>query len=76
MKSMDEFIEAFRFQMDEMARHTVQNNNYLGRTTERVRPAPFLSGLFTGPTNTPDGNGASFRDLSAGGQSTIPPVSR
>ena len=26
MKSMDEFIEAFRFQMDEMARHTVQNN--------------------------------------------------
>jgi formate C-acetyltransferase len=67
MKSMGEFIEAFRFQMDEMARHTVQNNNYLGRTTEKVRPVPFLSGLFTGPTNTPDGNGASFRDLAAGG---------
>ncbi len=67
MKSMDEFVEAFRFQMDEMARHTVQNNNYLGRTTEKVRPVPFLSGLFTGPTNTPDANGASFRDLAAGG---------
>jgi pyruvate-formate lyase len=67
MKSMDEFIEAFRFQMDEMARHTVQNNNYLGRATEKVRPVPFLSGLFTGPTNTPDSNDASFRDLSAGG---------
>ncbi len=67
MKSMDEFVEAFRFQMDEMARHTVQNNNYLGRSMEKVRPSPFLSGLFTGPTNTPDGNGASFRDLAAGG---------
>jgi formate C-acetyltransferase len=67
MDDMDEFIAAFRFQMDEMARHTVQNNNYLGRTTERIRPVPFLSGLFTGPTNTPDSNGASFRDLAAGG---------
>jgi formate C-acetyltransferase len=67
MESMDEFVEAFRFQMNEMARHTVQNNNYLGRAMEKVRPSPFLSGLFTGPTNIPDGNGASFRDLSAGG---------
>jgi len=67
MQTMDEFIEAFRFQMDEMARHTVQNNNYLGRATERVRPVPFLSGLFTGPTNAPGGSGATFRDLSAGG---------
>jgi formate C-acetyltransferase len=67
MESMEEFIEAFRFQMDEMARHTVQNNNYLGRFMEKHRPSPFLSGLFTGPTNTPDTNGASFRDVSAGG---------
>jgi pyruvate-formate lyase len=67
MKSMDEFIDAFRFQMDEMARHTVQNNNYLGRAMEKVRPSPFLSGLFTGPANTPDGKGASFRDVAAGG---------
>jgi formate C-acetyltransferase len=67
MESMDEFIEAFRFQMDEMARHTVQNNNYLGRAMEKVRSSPLLSGLFTGPTNTPDGNGASFRDVAAGG---------
>ncbi|MFQ5354443.1 MAG: pyruvate formate lyase family protein, partial [Thermodesulfobacteriota bacterium] len=67
MSSMDEFIEAFEFQMNEMARITAQNNNYFGRTTERVRPVPFLSGLFTGPTNIPDGKGASFRDLAAGG---------
>ncbi|MFQ5328492.1 MAG: pyruvate formate lyase family protein [Thermodesulfobacteriota bacterium] len=67
MADMDEFIAAFRFQMDEMARHTVMNNNYFGRTTERVRPVPFLSGLFTGPTNTPGGSGATFRDLAAGG---------
>jgi len=67
MESMDEFIEAFRFQMNEMARHTVQSNNCLGRSMERVRPSPFLSGLYTGPTNSPDGNGASFRDVAAGG---------
>lgn len=67
MQSMKEFKDAFCFQMDEMARHTVQNNNYLGRTMEKVRPVPFLSGLFIGPTNTPVDNGASFRDLSAGG---------
>jgi len=67
MSSMDEFIEAFEIQMNEMARTTAQNNNYLGRTTERLRPVPFLSGLFTGPTNIPGGKGASFRDLAAGG---------
>jgi len=67
MSSMDDFIEAFRFQLDEMARHTVQNNNYLGRAMEEVRPSPFLSGLFTGPVNTPEGDGATFRDVAAGG---------
>lgn len=67
MKSMEEFIEAFRFQLDEMARHTVQCNNYLGRAMEKMRQVPFLSGIFTGPTNLPDKNGAVFRDLTAGG---------
>jgi pyruvate-formate lyase len=67
MKSMDEFVEAFRYQLDEMARHVVQDNNYLGRFLEEQRPSPFLSGLFTGPTNVPGGQGAKFRDLSAGG---------
>jgi len=67
MKSMDEFIEAFRFQLDEMARHTVQCNNYLGRAMEKMRQVPFLSGLYTGPTNLPGGDGAVFRDLTAGG---------
>ncbi len=67
MKSMKEFMEAFSFQLDEMARHVVQNNNYLGRAMEKVRPVPFLSGLFTGPTNTPGADNASFRDLAAGG---------
>ncbi len=67
MKSMEEFIDAFKFQMDEMARHTVQNNNYLGRTTEKIRSSPLLSGLFTGPTNTSDSNGATFSDVAAGG---------
>ncbi len=67
MKSMDEFIDAFRFQLDEMAGHAVQCNNYLGRATEAVRPSPFLSGLFDGPTNTPASNHAKFRDVSAGG---------
>ncbi|HEY5993057.1 MAG TPA: pyruvate formate lyase family protein [Gallionellaceae bacterium] len=67
MKSMEEFISAFRFQLDEMARHAVQCNNYLGRFLEQERPSPFLSGLFTGPTNVPGGQGAKFRDLSAGG---------
>ncbi len=67
MKNMEEFIKAFRYQMNEMARHTVQNNNYLGRMMEEIRPVPFLSGLFTGPTNTPDSDDATYRDLSAGG---------
>jgi len=67
MKSMDEFIEAFRFQLDEMARHTVQCNNYLGRAFEKVRSSPFLSGLFVGPTNTPESNDAKFRDVASGG---------
>ena len=67
MKSMDEFIDAFRQQLDEMARHTVQCNNYLGRAFEKVRYSPFLSGLFVGPTNTPETNGAKFRDVSSGG---------
>ncbi|TPW13418.1 MAG: formate C-acetyltransferase, partial [Halothiobacillaceae bacterium] len=67
MKTMAEFISAFRFQLDEMARHTVQCNNYLGRAMEQVRPSPFLSGLFVGPTNVPGGTGAQFRDVAAGG---------
>ncbi len=68
MKSIDQFVEAFRFQLDEMARHAVQCNNYLGRFMEKVRPSPLLSGLFIGPTHTPDSKGgATFRDLAAGG---------
>lgn len=70
MKNMEEFIEAFRFQLDEMAKYAVQSNNYLGRAFEKVRPSPFLSGLFIGPTNAPDapdGSKAKFRDLSSGG---------
>lgn len=67
MTSMVDFIEAFRFQLDELARHAVQCNNYLGRALERVRPSPFLSGLFSGPTNTPEGEGATFRDVASGG---------
>lgn len=67
MNSMEEFIEAFRFQLDEMARHCVQFNNYLGRTLEKVRPSPLLSGMFDGPTNKPGETGAKFRDVSSGG---------
>ncbi len=67
MKNMDDFIKAFRFQLDEMARHAVQCNNYLGRAMEKERPSPLLSGLFVGPTNTPGGSGAKFRDVAAGG---------
>ena len=67
MKNMDEFISAFRFQLDQMARHAVQNNNYLGRFMARDRASPFLSGLFTGPTNLPGKQGAKFRDVAAGG---------
>ncbi len=67
MNSMDEFIDAFRFQLDEMARHCVQFNNYLGRSLERVRPSPLLSGLFDGPTNKPGASGAKLRDVSSGG---------
>ena len=71
MESMDEFIDAFRFQMDEYAGLTVQCHNYMGRFTEKYRPVPLLSGLFIGPTNTPDTpeniNAAKFRDLSSGG---------
>jgi formate C-acetyltransferase len=71
MKSMDEFIDAFKFQMDEYAKMTVQCHNYMGRFTEKYRPVPLLSGLFIGPTNTPDTpentNDAKFRDLSSGG---------
>lgn len=67
MKSMDEFIAAFRFQLNEMARHAVQSNNYFGRFMEKVRPSPFLSGLYTGPTNTSNTNGATLRDVSSGG---------
>jgi pyruvate-formate lyase len=67
MESMQQFIDAFRFQLDEMARHCVQFNNYLGRALEKVRPSPLLSGLFDGPTNRPGESGAKFRDLSSGG---------
>ncbi len=67
MKSMDEFIAAFRFQLDQMAMHAVQNNNYLGRFMATERASPFLSGLFTGPTNLPGDDGAKFRDVSLGG---------
>ncbi|MEO5334840.1 MAG: hypothetical protein H7839_22745 [Magnetococcus sp. YQC-5] len=67
MASMDAFLQAFRLQLDRMACHTVQNNNYLGRTFEKIRPSPFLSGLFTGPTNLPGQHGAHFRDVTAGG---------
>ena len=67
MHSMQDFIDGFRFQLDEMARHCVQFNNYLGRTLEKVRPSPLLSGLFDGPTNKPGGKGAKFRDVSSGG---------
>ena len=67
MKSMQAFIDAFRFQLDEMARHCVQFNNYLGRSLEKVRPSPLLSGLFDGPTNRPGDTGAKFRDVSSGG---------
>jgi len=66
-KSMAEFVESFRFQLDEMVRHIVQCNNYLGRFYETERASPFLSGLFTGPTNTPGGGGAVFRDVASGG---------
>lgn len=67
MKSMQDFIDSFRFQLDEMARHCVQFNNYLGRTLEKIRPSPLLSGLFDGPTNKPGESGAKFRDVSSGG---------
>jgi len=67
MKTMDEFINAFRFQLDEMARHSVQCNNFLGRFMEQVRPSPLLSGLFVGPSNTPDSDNANFRDVASGG---------
>ncbi|MDH5572320.1 MAG: formate acetyltransferase, partial [Gammaproteobacteria bacterium] len=67
MKTMEQFIEAFRFQLDEMARHCVQFNNYLGRTLEQIRPSPLLSGLFEGPTNRPGESGAKMRDVASGG---------
>ncbi len=67
MKSMDEFITAFRFQLDQMASFAVQNNNYLGRFMARERASPFLSGLFTGPANLPGEVGAKFCDVSQGG---------
>lgn len=67
MKSMQEFVDAFSFQLDEMARHAVQCNNYFGRFLEQERASPFLSGLYTGPTNTPNHQGAKFRDVAAGG---------
>ncbi|WP_295384131.1 pyruvate formate lyase family protein [uncultured Thiodictyon sp.] len=67
MTSMAEFIDAFRFQLDAMVQHIVQCNNYLGRAFEIDRASPLLSGLFTGPANTPDGSGAVFRDVAAGG---------
>ncbi len=67
MENMEQFIEAFRFQLDEMARHCTQFNNYLGRSLEKVRPSPLLSGLFQGPTNRPGESGAKMRDVAAGG---------
>ncbi|HCI52353.1 MAG TPA: formate acetyltransferase [Gallionella sp.] len=67
MTCMAEFISAFRLQLDQMARHAVQNNNYLGRFMGAARASPFLSGLFTGPVNLPGGQGAKFRDVAEGG---------
>ena len=67
MENMQQFIDAFSFQLDEMARHCVQFNNYLGRTLEEIRPSPLLSGLFDGPTNLPSETGAKMRDVASGG---------
>ncbi len=67
MEHMEQFVEAFRFQLDAMARHCVQFNNYLGRTLEKIRPSPLLSGLFEGPTNRPGERGAKMRDVASGG---------
>lgn len=67
MTCMAEFVSAFRFQLNEMAKHAVQNNNYLGRVMAKERASPFLSGLFTGPVNLPGEQGAKFRDVAAGG---------
>ncbi|MEI7456726.1 MAG: pyruvate formate lyase family protein [Nitrosomonadales bacterium] len=67
MSCMAEFVSAFRFQLNQMAKHAVQNNNYLGRFMARERASPFLSGLFTGPANLPGEQGAKFRDVAAGG---------
>ncbi len=67
MTSMSDFVDAFRVQLDAMAQQAVRCNNYLGRTTETMRSSPFLSGIFTGPMNTPETNGARFRDVAAGG---------
>jgi len=68
MKSMSEFIAAFKFQLDAMAGHTVQCNNYLGRSLEKMRSSPFLSGMFTGPTTDPGtSEQATYRDVAAGG---------
>jgi len=67
MQNMQQFIDAFAFQLDEMARHCVQFNNYLGRTLEKIRPSPLLSGLFEGPTNRPGESGAKMRDVASGG---------
>ncbi len=67
MTSMDDFVDAFRFQLDEMARHAVQCNNYLGRAMEKMRQVPFLSGIYEGPTNRPAETGAVLSDLTAGG---------
>lgn len=67
MTSMRQFIDGFHFQLDEMARHCVQFNNYLGRSLEKVRPSPLLSGLFDGPTNKPGEKRAKYRDVASGG---------
>ena len=67
MRSMEEFRDAFKTQLDNLAFYAVQSNNYFGRAMEAMRQVPFLSGLFIGPTNTPEYNGATFTDLSAGG---------
>jgi len=67
MKTMQDFIDGFRFQLDEMARHAAQCNNFIGRFMEQVRPSPLLSGLFDGPSNLPGKSGAKFCDVASGG---------
>ncbi|MFH2007999.1 MAG: pyruvate formate lyase family protein [bacterium] len=59
-ETFDEFFDIFQTQLGWLIDKSVEANNMLGRTHQKIKPTPLLSALFTGPME-------SGRDVVHGG---------